>query len=527
MTTDLAPRPPARPASFALSRPAWLTGTLLVVVGCLALAALSLLAPSAPTYDPWSWIIWGREVVHLDLSTVGGPSWKPLPVLFTAPFALLGNSAAPALWLVIARAGCAARAGHGLPARAPPGRRAVGHRRRPGRRAGAGHLDRVHPRVWPGNSEGLLIAFLLWAVISHLEGRRRQAFVLGVLAALLRPESWLFVGAYGLWLAWRDPRMRKWVVGAGVLVLALWFLPELWGSGQLFRAAERANNPDPQSPAYAADPALAVLRAFGGTFIWPLFALCGISVGYALARKGRALAVVGLAGLGVAWLVLVALMTQAGYSGNPRYLMPVGALVCVLAGVGVARLLELAPAPKSRLVRGAVAVGLVLVVAVIVYNRPQLDAVTHGLRDEAQLNDQLDTAGRARGRTGGGAGLRAAHHRRLPGAGVGLAPRRALGPGRARAPPAGRGASAPTAPCACRRCRSSRPTASSPWRGAGRPTGTADEHHGVHRTARPLGPALARGPAQPHLDHGRLRHRADRGLGLHPHARDLGPVLDR
>jgi hypothetical protein len=38
-----------------------------------------------------------------------------------------------------------------------------------------------------------------------------------------------------------------------------------------------------------------------------------------------------------------------------------------------------------------VAVGLVLVVAVIVYNRAQLDAVTHGLRDEAQLNDQLDT----------------------------------------------------------------------------------------------------------------------------------------
>ena len=391
MTTDLAPRPPARPASYALSRPSWLTGTLLVVVGCLALAALSLLTPSAPTYDPWSWIIWGREVVHLDLSTVGGPSWKPLPVLFTAPFALLGDGAAPALWLVIARAGA-------LLALVMAFRLA---RRLAGEPWGIGAglvaaLALVTSTgfirdVWPGNSEGLLIAFLLWAVISHLEGRRRQAFVLGVLAALLRPESWLFVGVYGLWLAWRDPRMRKWIVGAGALVLALWFLPELWGSGQLFRAAERANNPDPQSPAYAADPALAVLRAFGGTFIWPLFALCGISVGYALARKGRALAVVGLAGLGVAWLALVALMTQAGYSGNPRYLMPVGAVVCVLAGVGVARLLELAPAPKSRLVRGAVAVGLVLVVAVIVYNRPQLDAVTNGLRDEAQLNDQLDT----------------------------------------------------------------------------------------------------------------------------------------
>ena len=36
----------------------------------LALAALSMLGPFAPTYDPWAWIIWGREILHLDLSTV-------------------------------------------------------------------------------------------------------------------------------------------------------------------------------------------------------------------------------------------------------------------------------------------------------------------------------------------------------------------------------------------------------------------------------------------------------------------------
>src|SRR6188472_1348872 len=106
MTTDLA-RPPARSAPLALARPAWLSTTLLVVLGCLALAALSLLEPGSPTYDPWAWLIWGREVVHLDLSTVGGPSWKPLPVLLTTPFALFG-SLAPDLWLFVARAGAIA-----------------------------------------------------------------------------------------------------------------------------------------------------------------------------------------------------------------------------------------------------------------------------------------------------------------------------------------------------------------------------------------------------------------------------------
>src|SRR3954470_10874457 len=94
-----APAPPgeaARPAP----RP-WKA----VVLACLGLAALSLLGPSVPTYDPWAWIIWGREITHLDLNTVSGPSWKPLPILLTTPFALLGDAAAPGLWLLIARAG--------------------------------------------------------------------------------------------------------------------------------------------------------------------------------------------------------------------------------------------------------------------------------------------------------------------------------------------------------------------------------------------------------------------------------------
>jgi hypothetical protein len=77
----------------------------LLVAGCLALAALSLLGPSQPAYDPWAWLIWGREIVHLDLVTDRGPSWKPLPVLFTTPFSLFGDDAAPELWLVIGRAG--------------------------------------------------------------------------------------------------------------------------------------------------------------------------------------------------------------------------------------------------------------------------------------------------------------------------------------------------------------------------------------------------------------------------------------
>ena len=59
-----------------------------------------------PSYDPWSWIVWGRELVdpHLGFSTGGGPSWKPLPVVFTTVFGLSGG-ASPTLWVIAARAG--------------------------------------------------------------------------------------------------------------------------------------------------------------------------------------------------------------------------------------------------------------------------------------------------------------------------------------------------------------------------------------------------------------------------------------
>src|SRR3954453_7921083 len=83
------------------------TGVWCPVVECFAIPALTLLEPSAPTYDPWAWIIWGREIMHLDLSTADGPSWKPLPVLLTTPFSLFGGLA-PDLWLFVARAGAIA-----------------------------------------------------------------------------------------------------------------------------------------------------------------------------------------------------------------------------------------------------------------------------------------------------------------------------------------------------------------------------------------------------------------------------------
>jgi len=67
-------------------------GPLHLAAICLVLAAVTAVIPAAPSHDPWSWIVWGREVMAGDLQTAGGVSWKPLPVLFTAPFSVFGDT---------------------------------------------------------------------------------------------------------------------------------------------------------------------------------------------------------------------------------------------------------------------------------------------------------------------------------------------------------------------------------------------------------------------------------------------------
>src|SRR5215210_6050137 len=75
-----------------------------MIVVILAAAATSrLLVRAAPGYDPWTWLLWGREVAGGSLSTVAGPAFKPLPVAVCALLAPLG-SAAPVAWVVLVRA---------------------------------------------------------------------------------------------------------------------------------------------------------------------------------------------------------------------------------------------------------------------------------------------------------------------------------------------------------------------------------------------------------------------------------------
>jgi hypothetical protein len=310
-------------------------------------AALSLLLPWALAFDPQAWIVWGRDASRFALDTSGGPSWKPLPVVVTTPLALTGDPA-PALWLVVARAG-------GLLALAGTWALAA---RLGGTAAGVAAAAVMALSPWwlfntaLGNSEGLLAAAGLWAVLAHLDGRRRAALALGTAAALLRPEAWPFLGVYGLWLWRRDRAARPAVAAAAVDVPLLWLGPDVLGIGGALSASRAARGEPSQGSAALEDvPGLAVLADAVSLLTVPasVAAVAGTIAGPPLARV--------LAAAAAAWIAIVAVMAQAGYAGNPRYLVAAMAFGCVLAGAGAARILpRAAPLAAAAVV---VAVGAV------------------------------------------------------------------------------------------------------------------------------------------------------------------------
>jgi hypothetical protein len=375
-------------------------GFVIAIGVALALAALSLLYPSTPSYDPWAWIQWGRDITQLELNTDTGPSWKPLPVLFTTVFALFGD-AAPDLWLVIARAGgiLALVMCFRLSSKLVGGGRAGVAA---GLVAAAGMLLSTYflRNTMMGYSEGLMIALVLFAIERHTDDHHGQAFALGFGAALLRPEVWPFIALYGLYLLWREPKHRTLVVGLGFLTAFLWLAPEWWGSGQPLRAASRATEVANGSIALSDHPAIELLKR-ARTLLMPVdkigILLALAFTAWTIVKTRRLPLAFWIATSAAAWVGMVALMTQGGFAGNERYLaMPV-ALGCILAGAGWAslgkRLNRLAPEDARRWTGPLVAVALVAAALPLAMPRlGQLDKDDTTLRFQAQLRDDLHRA---------------------------------------------------------------------------------------------------------------------------------------
>jgi hypothetical protein len=371
--------------------------------GCLALACVSLLLPSEPSYDPWAWLVWGRELTGLELDTSGGPSWKPLPVAFAAlvaPLSGLYEGAPSALWTAVTRAGALLA----LALAFRLARRLAGGRPSTGLLAGftaaaALALTPSWIRYAAHGSEAPLAAALsLLAVERHLDGRRDHAFLLGALVCLLRPELFALLAVYAL-LVWPTSTRRPVLAGLLVLVPVAWILPEWVGSGNPLDAGAQARSEPSWSLSHAE---VAWLRALvrAHNHAGPALELLGLAaVAFAVKRRERAVLVLGAAALSVG--VLFALSTEAGFSGNARYVLAALTLLCIVAGVGAARLVELG-LERAGPAGAALAIAIVTLV-VALHTGPRIERIGADVGEVAERMDlqrdlarAVDAAGGAR-----------------------------------------------------------------------------------------------------------------------------------
>lgn len=345
-----------------------------VLAGAACLAAGGLLGP-LNNYDTAYSLLWGSDLVHgraPDLEVSLAPTPHPLATAYGALLSVFGTDASIWLWQGTALAALLAL---GVLV-AALGARTFG--------LAAGVIAAVIVLTRePVLSFGLrayvdlpYVCLLLGALLAFR--RPRPALVLLLLAGLLRPEAWLFAGAYGLWL-WRRRELRAEHVALVAAAPVLWALHDLALTGDpLWSLTGTQENADTLQRVTGLDDVPETLpRRLGEILREP--GLLAAAAGIALAwRRGR-LALVALAVAIAAFVVLAA----AGLPLLTRYLLLPAALLSLFAGAALARWRT----PAQRAVATAC---LAVFVAFAPGQVDRLDRLASALDRQAAILDDLD-----------------------------------------------------------------------------------------------------------------------------------------
>jgi hypothetical protein len=349
------------PAATGERPPPWTplrssTALRTALITAVALIAIStgivLWARTRPGFDPYGWLVWGHQTLAGALNTNAAPSWKPLPYLFTLPFAVFGHYE---LWLwmitcVAISLGGAVAAGR-ITYRLTVGTRLDADGARDRARHWAGIAAAIFAAVallgirdwWhymlSSQSDTMIVALCLGAIDCHLSGRPRWAWVLGGLAALGRPEVWPFLAFYSIW-AWRAIPSMRWLIGLGIVaIVALWFGIPALTSRSPFVAGSNAFG---SGRRLRSDRVFGTIDRFLDLHETPLEIAALLSVVWAALR--RDLVTLVLAGGAVAWVVIEIAFSLHGWPGLGRYMFPAAGVMVVVAAVLVGRLLADLPA---------------------------------------------------------------------------------------------------------------------------------------------------------------------------------------
>jgi hypothetical protein len=357
----------------------WLSvgaGVILVAIAWVVLTRMR------PTYDAFGWLVWGRQALHWDLNTDGAPSWKPLTFAFTLPYGLARANGQMWLWMITSSAAAlaggvfAGRIAYRLTGPCP---------RRPwapfaaAAFAGIGvlGLNGYSGLVLIANSDPMVVTLCLAAIDGHLSGHPRLAFLSIVLVSLGRPEGWAFAGLYAVW-AWRAvPSMRA-LTAVGVALIPLsWFVVPALTSHSWFISGDLAlNSPN----AIHGNKIVGVLSRIRGLYELPMQLAVAFALGLAIARRDRVW--LTLAGSALLWVVIEIAFAYHGWSAVGRYLIEPAAVLVVLAGAAVGRLLAYQPRGAGLLAWAPLALVVLLVVALVPAARSRARA-THRAIDDA------------------------------------------------------------------------------------------------------------------------------------------------
>ena len=337
---------------------------------------------SLPDYDATFALIWGRDIAHLnqpDYVLAYRPAGHPLTTLVAVIGRPLGDEGAAEFmrWVALLGAGAFVAAVFRF------GQAAFGTA------AGvvAAILLATRSPLW-GFSQLVFMdswaaAFVVWAGLLELRTPRRGAsvFVLLALAGLLRPEVWLFAGAYWVWVA-LDSRERA----ARLLPLAF-LAPIAWGIWDLVTVQDflgsvstKEGLPTASSTGgHGLGRAPGALTRFVGGFVRPP-ELAAAAVGLVLAWRARLLwqaaVPIALAALNVLTFLLVALRHGPL---EQRYLLVAAGMVLVFAGHAIGQLFTSRERPVVRIA------GAVLAIACLAYT--PID-----IRRLDDLHDQVNVA---------------------------------------------------------------------------------------------------------------------------------------
>lgn len=193
------PRRASPPPKLTLPGPRW---AWLWVLGIVGGVLLFYLHRGNVTDDSYAFLDWGRDLRHHYLPLLGGRAFQPLPIAAGAVLSLPGGSAPDITMMFTLGALVITAAGAWrimelleIPQPAPI--------------VAAFLAGFVMPSLYVADvayNNGPYATLIVWALVLDMEKKYRGAWLLLMIAGLVRPEAWVFLCAYGALTWWREGR---------------------------------------------------------------------------------------------------------------------------------------------------------------------------------------------------------------------------------------------------------------------------------------------------------------------------------